>query len=69
MGEQLPIQRHQQRKRPQMSADEAEGRRCDGSAGMAEFSRGGLGSNLLASLERDLIGFVCGSVAESRLVW
>ncbi|MER8451788.1 hypothetical protein NKG60_17620 [Mesorhizobium sp. M1428] len=36
--------------------------------GMAEFSRGGLGSNLLASLERDLIGFVCGSVAESRLV-
>ncbi|MER8441477.1 hypothetical protein NKH36_27685 [Mesorhizobium sp. M1312] len=37
--------------------------------GMAEFSRGGLGSNLLASLERDLIGFVCGSVAESRLVW
>ncbi|MER8727682.1 hypothetical protein [Mesorhizobium sp. M1027] len=36
--------------------------------GMAEFSRGGLGSNLLASLERDLIGFVYGSVAESRLV-
>lgn len=36
---------------------------------MAEFSRGGLGSNLLASLERDLIGFVCGSVAETRLVW
>ncbi|MER9256089.1 hypothetical protein NKI59_30905 [Mesorhizobium sp. M0598] len=36
--------------------------------GMAEFSRGSLGSNLLASLERDLIGFVCGSVAESRLV-
>ncbi|MER8910879.1 hypothetical protein NKH99_24940 [Mesorhizobium sp. M0854] len=36
--------------------------------GMAEFSRGGLGSNLLVSLERDLIGFVYGSVAESRLV-
>ncbi|MER9174435.1 ABC transporter permease [Mesorhizobium sp. M0955] len=31
--------------------------------GVAEFSRGGLGFNLLASLERDLIGFVCGSVA------
>ncbi|MER8427101.1 hypothetical protein [Mesorhizobium sp. M1403] len=37
--------------------------------GMAEFSRDGLGSNILVSLERDLIGFVCGSVAESRLVW
>ncbi|RWG13201.1 MAG: ABC transporter permease [Mesorhizobium sp.] len=31
--------------------------------GVAEFSRGGLAFNLLASLERDLIGFVCGSVA------
>ncbi|WP_352671080.1 hypothetical protein [Mesorhizobium sp. M0166] len=37
MGEQLPNreQRHQHRKRPQMSADEAEGRRCDGSAAAA----------------------------------
>ncbi|WP_192385188.1 ABC transporter permease [Mesorhizobium silamurunense] len=31
--------------------------------GVAEFSRSGLGVNLLASLKRDLIGFVCGSVA------
>ncbi|QND69216.1 ABC transporter permease (plasmid) [Mesorhizobium loti] len=31
--------------------------------GVAEFSHGGLGFNLLASLERDLIGFACGSVA------
>ncbi|TJW77825.1 MAG: ABC transporter permease [Mesorhizobium sp.] len=31
--------------------------------GIAEFGDGGLGFNLLASLERDLIGFACGSVA------
>lgn len=31
--------------------------------GIEEFSRGGLGFNLLASLERDLIGFACGSMA------
>ena len=31
--------------------------------GVAEFNHGGLGSNLLASLERDLIGFVFGAGA------